>query len=158
APIDILVNAAHAASITPVLESTVEDWNRELERNATAVFSPTLAVGRRMVERGTGRVINFVSSVHDGGVPHCALYAASQGAVLGLSRSVASEWGGVDTGTEARVTVNVVALGFLEGVPGPHADPAFTPVLERYVPMPRVGQPGDISEAVVYLASDHAYF
>lgn len=157
-PVDILVNAAHVAGLKPVLESTLDDWNGELGRNATAVFVPTLAVGRRMVERGRGRVVNFVSDTHDRGIPRCALYAASQGAVLGFSRSLASEWGRADGETGHGVTVNVIALGFIEGVPGPHDDPEVASTLERYVPLPRVGQPGDVREAVVYLASDHASF
>jgi len=157
-PIDILVNAAHSANIKPVLESTVDDWKNELDRNATAVFSPTLAVGKRMVPRGKGRVINFVSDVHDRGVPNSALYGASQGAVLGFSKNLAIEWGRGEPLEEDRVTVNTIVIGFMEGVPGPQSDPNLAEVRERYIPLRRLGTPRDIQGAVVYLASDRTNF
>ena len=157
-PIDILVNAAHSANIKPVLESTLDDWKRELDRNATAVFAPTLAVGKRMVPRGVGRVINFVSDLHDRGVPNSALYAASQGAVLGFAKSLAIEWGRGEPLVLERVTVNTIMIGFMEGVPGPHSDPNLAEVMERYTQLRRLGTPEDIKGAVVYLASDKTNF
>jgi NAD(P)-dependent dehydrogenase (short-subunit alcohol dehydrogenase family) len=156
--IDILVNAAHMANIKPVLESSLDDWKHELDRNATSVFNPTLAVGKRMVPRGKGRVINFVSDLHDRGVPNCALYGASQGAVLGFSKNLAIEWGRGEPLVEDRVTVNTIIIGFMEGVPGPHADPNMAEILERYIPLRRLGTPRDIQGAVVYLASDRTNF
>jgi len=158
APIDILVNAGHMANIKPVLESSLADWKQELDRNATAVFTATLAVGKHMVPRGKGRVINFVSGVHDRGIPNCALYGASQGAVLGFTKNLAIEWGRGEPLVEDRVTVNAIVIGFMEGVPGPQSDRALAEVLERYVPLRRLGQPKDIQGAVVYLASDRTNF
>ena len=157
-PIDILVNASHGANIKPVLESSPDDWHRELDRNVTPVYVPTLAVGKRMVPRGKGRVINFVSIVHDRGVPNAALYGASQGAVLGFTKSLAIEWGRGDPLVEDRVTANAIVLGYIEGIPGPHADPDVAAILERYVPLRRLGQPREVGGAVVYLASDVANF
>ena len=157
-PIDILVNAAHSANIKPVLASSVADWKEELDRNATAVFTPTLAVGKKMVPRGRGRVINFVSNLYDRGVPNCAIYGASQGAVLAFTKNLGIEWGRGEPLVEERVTVNAVVIGFMEGVPGPQSDPALAEVLERYIPLRRLGQPGDVQGAVVYLASDRTHF
>ncbi len=158
APIDILVNAAHAANIKPVLEASAEDWHREINRNATSVFVASQAVGRRMVERGRGRIINLVSNVHDRGVPNCAIFGASQGAVLGFTRSLAIEWGRGEPLTEERVTVNAVGIGFYEDVPGPQNDPELRAVLERYIPLRRLGTPADLQGAVVYLASDRTHY
>ena len=158
APIDILVNAAHVATIRPTLELSIEDWTREINRNASAVFVPTLAVGKRLVSRGRGRVINFVSDLCDRGVPNCAIYGASQGAILGFSRNLAIEWGRGEALVEDRLTVNMIRIGFLEGVPGPHADPELAAIMERYIPLRRLGQPQDIQGAVVYLASDHSNY
>ncbi|MDO9446061.1 MAG: SDR family oxidoreductase [Dehalococcoidia bacterium] len=157
-PIDILVNAAHGANIKPVLESSLADWMTELNRNATSVFVACHAVGKGMVERGRGRIINLVSLLHDRGVPNCALFGASQGAVLGFSKSLAIEWGRGEPLVEDRVTVNTVIIGFLEDVPGPQNDPAVREVLERYIPLRRLGNPKDLQGAVVYLASDRTNF
>jgi NAD(P)-dependent dehydrogenase (short-subunit alcohol dehydrogenase family) len=158
APIDILVNAAHGANIKPVLDASIEDWNRELGRNATSVFVASQAVGRRMVERGRGRIINLVAPVHDRGIPNCAIFGASQAAVLGFTRSLALEWGRGKPLTEERITVNAIGLGFIEGAPGPHADPELAAVLERYIPARRLGLPPDLQGAAVFLASDEANY
>ncbi|MEX1022377.1 MAG: SDR family oxidoreductase [Dehalococcoidia bacterium] len=157
-PIDILVNAGHMANIKPVLESSLADWKREMDRNATSVFTASLAVGKHMVRRGKGRIINFVSDVHDRGVPNSALFGASQGAVLGFTKNLGIEWGRGGALVEDRVTVNAIVIGFLEGVPGPHQDREMAEVLERYIPLRRLGSPKDIQGAVVYLASDSTNF
>ncbi|MBM4409917.1 MAG: SDR family oxidoreductase [Chloroflexi bacterium] len=153
APIDILVNAGHAANIKPVLASSVAEWMRELNRNATTVFVASQAVGKRMVPRGKGRIINVVSDLHDRGIPNCAIFGASQGAILGFTKSLALEWGGGDPLVEDRVTVNAIGIGFIEGVPGPQADPAVAEVLGRYLPLRRLGSPKDVQGAVVFLAA-----
>ena len=152
APLDILVNAQHGANIKPVLSSTLADWQRELDRNATSVFVATQAAGKRMVERGYGRIVTLVSVLHDRGVPNAALYGASQGAVLGFSKSLGLEWG------RSGVTVNALGLGFYDGVPGIQSDEEVHAILERYIPLRRLGTPEDLQGAVVYLCSELAAF
>jgi len=153
APVDILVNAAHGANIKPILEATLDDWNREILCNATTVFVASRAVAPGMIARGRGRIVNLVSVLHDRGAPNAAVFGASQGAIVGFTKSAGLEWG---RGTG--VTVNALALGFLDGVPGIQADPAVRGILERYVPLRRLGTPEDLAGAVVYLCSDHAGF
>ena len=155
-PIDILVNATHFANIKPVLESSLSDWSNELSRNATAVFVASQIVGRGMVSRGKGRIINLVSNLYDRGIPNCAMFGAAQGAVLGFTKSLGLEWGGGNSLIKDRVTVNALGIGFYEGVAGPQNDPALSPVLEKYIPLRRLGRPEDLRGAVVYLASDEA--
>lgn len=152
APIDILVNGAHEANIQPVVEIDLAAWERELSRNATSAFVATQTVGRRMLARGNGRVIMLVSILEDRGVPNCAVFGASQGALLGFVRSLGIEWG------RQGVTVNAVGVGFYEDVPGPQNDEAMHAVLERYIPVRRLGTPADLQGTVVYLASDEAAF
>lgn len=153
APVDILVNAAHGANIKPILAATVEDWNQEILRNATTVFVASRAVAPGMIRRGRGRIVNIVSVLHDRGAPNAALFGASQGAVVGFTRSAGLEWG---RGTG--VTVNALAIGFLAGVSGVQSDPVVAGILERYVPLRRLGTPEDLKGAIVYLCSDHAGF
>ena len=152
APIDILVNAQHVANILPVVDATLDDWQREIGHNATSVFVTTQAVGRRMLGRGVGRVINVVSVVHDRGVPNCALFGASQGAVLGFTRSLGLEWG------RSGVTVNALGIGWYDDVAGPQNDEELHAILERYIPLRRLGRPEDLQGALVYLASDESAF
>ncbi len=151
-PLTILVNAGHHATLKPLLEASVRDWEREIARNATSVFVATQAVGRLMLGRGVGRVVNVISILADRGVPNAAMFAASQGAVLGMTRSLGLEWGRMG------VTVNALGLGFYEGVPGPQQDAELGQVLQRYIPLKRLGRPEDLQGALVYLVSDEAAF
>jgi len=151
-PVHILVNAGHEANIKAVLDASLGEWHRELDRNATSVFVACQAVGRRMVDRGYGRIVNFTSVVHDRGVPNASIFAASQGAIVGFSKSLGLEWG------RSGVTVNTITLGFFDGVPGLQNDPDVHAILERYIPLRRLGQPEDVQGAVVFLASDYAAF
>ena len=158
APIDILVNATHEANIKPLLEASLADWQREIDRNVTTTFVACQAVGRRMVARGGGRIINLVSILHDRAVPNCALFSASQAAILGLTRTLGIEWGRGPADQIARVTVNALGLGFYEGVAGPQNDADLHGILQRYIPLRRLGEPADLQGALVYLASDTANY
>lgn len=151
-PLHILVNAGHEANIRPVLEASLADWEREISRNVTSAFVVTQAVGRRMLERGFGRVVNVVSILADRGVPNAAIFAASQGALLGFTKSLGLEWG------RGGVTVNALGIGFYEGVPGIQADEQMHGILQRYIPLKRLGRPEDLQGALVYLCSDAAGF
>ena len=151
-PISILVNATHRANIKPVLESSLAEWERELSRNATSVFVASQAVGRRMLERGVGRIVNLVSVLHDRGAPNCAIFGASQGAVLGFTKSLGLEWG------RGGVTVNALGLGFYDDVAGLQGDEEVHAMLERYIPVRRLGTPEDLQGVLVYLVSDEAAF
>jgi gluconate 5-dehydrogenase len=152
APIDILVNAAHGANIKPVAEASLAEWEREIARNATSVFVVCQAVAKRMLQRGYGRIVNLVSVLHDRGVPNGALYGASQGAVLGFTKSAAIEW------VRGGVTMNALGLGFFDGIPGVQDDEQVHAVLERYIPLRRLGKPEDLQGALVYLVSNEAGF
>ena len=152
APFDILVNAQHGANIKPVLGASLADWQRELDRNATSVFVATQSVGRGMVERGYGRIVTLVSILHDRGIPNAAIFGASQGAVMGYTKSLGLEWG------RSGVTVNSLGLGFFDDVPGVQSDEEIHAILERYIPLRRLGKPEDLQGAVVYLCSELAAF
>ena len=152
APFDILVNAQHAANIKAVLNTSMAEWQRELDRNATSVFVATQAVGKGMVERGYGRIVTLVSILHDRGIPNAAIFGASQGAVMGYTKSLGLEWG------RSGVTVNSLGLGFFDDVPGVQSDEEIHAILERYIPLRRLGKPEDLQGAVVYLCSELAAF
>ena len=152
ATFDILVNAQHAANIKAVLNTSMAEWQRELDRNATSVFVATQAVGKGMVERGYGRIVTLVSILHDRGIPNAAIFGASQGAVMGYTKSLGLEWG------RSGVTVNSLGLGFFDDVPGVQSDEEIHAILERYIPLRRLGKPEDLQGAVVYLCSELAAF
>ena len=110
-PIDILVNATQAAGLVATLDASVEDFRAQLDRHTTTTFVACQAVGRRMTERGpsggTGRVVNLVSLASDQVTAGAALFSASQAAILGLTRALATEW--------PAVSVNALGIEFYDG-------------------------------------------
>jgi NAD(P)-dependent dehydrogenase (short-subunit alcohol dehydrogenase family) len=152
APIDILVNASHVAPVGPFLDTSSDDGTALFNSNVATVLSPTRVVGRRMVERGSGRIVNLASILHDRGVPNTALYAASQGAIVAFTKALGIEW------IRSGVTVNALGLGFTEELAGPQHDPELHAALERYIPLRRLANAEDLQGALVYLVSDEAGF
>ena len=151
-PIGILVNASHEAVVKPFVEMAPEEELGLFDRNVRRVLIPTRVVGKRMLERGQGRVVNVASILSDRGVPNCAVFSATQGAIVGFTKALGIEW------IRQGVTVNALGIGFYEDVPGPQQDAALREALERYIPVRRLGQATDLQGAVVYLASDEAAF
>lgn len=152
APVDILVNMPHQVPIVPFLKTDAAAESQAFSINVAAVMIPTRIIGHRMVQRGVGRVVNLASIIHDRGVPNCSLYAATQGAIVGFTKSLGIEW------IRSGVTVNALALGFYEELAGPQSDSRLRAALEQYIPLRRLGRSDDIQGALIYLVSDEAAF
>lgn len=100
--LDVLVHAAGIAPGAPAETIAVQDWDRVLEVNAKGTFLTNQAAFGHLRENG-GRILNFASAAGVIGLPNKAHYAASKGAVLAWTRTVAQEWGGLG------ITVNAIA-------------------------------------------------
>ena len=91
-PISVLVTVHPPVRHQFAAEATRLTWDAAIAYAATAVVVPNLAVGRRMLDRGGGRIVNVVSPLHEGREPKTALFAASQAAVLAFTYALAVEW------------------------------------------------------------------
>jgi NAD(P)-dependent dehydrogenase (short-subunit alcohol dehydrogenase family) len=107
-PVDVLVNNAGIAHSAPLARTSLDDWRRLMDVNATGTFLVTRAFLPAMMERGWGRVVNIASVAGLAGDRYIAAYAASKHAVVGFTRAVAAESG------PAGVTVNAVCPGFVD--------------------------------------------
>ena len=147
--IDILVNNAGAILRAPAHQYPDEYWDPIIEVNLTSQFILAREIGKRMLERGQGKVI-FVASMlsFQGGITVPA-YAASKGGVAQLTRALANEWAG------RGVNVNAIAPGyFLTDVTVDlERDPKRGPAILERIPAGRWGRPEDLAGTVVYLAS-----
>ena len=152
-PIDILVNNVGWAGDDPFVSLTVEQIRTLVDVNLMSTIFMSQAVGRTMIERRSGRIINIASDAGRVGSGGQAIYAATKGGVIALTKSLAREW------ARHGITANCVS-------PGATETPLWTDdtsdriksMLLASVPLKRVGQPADIAGAVTFLVSDQAAY
>ena len=150
--VDILVNNAGVSESTPFTEYTEETFDKVMDLNVKGVFNATRAAANCMIARGSGVILTTSSMVSISGQPSGFAYPASKYAVNGLTVSLARELG------PKGIRVNAVAPGITEtdmmkAVP----KEVIEPMIAR-IPLRRLGQPEDIANAFVFLASDEASY
>jgi NAD(P)-dependent dehydrogenase (short-subunit alcohol dehydrogenase family) len=152
--IDVLVNNAGTSARQPAGQVTTAVWDDIFATNTRGLFFLTQAVGRTMVARGAGAVVNVGSVAQMLGRREMAAYAASKGGVAQITRVLAMEW------APHGVRVNCVAPGYVRT---PLVEPVFRrpELMEEIVartPMRRVAEPREIAGPVLFLASDLATY
>lgn len=147
--IDILVNNAGTIRRKPAVEHPDEYWDEVLETNLTAPFILSREVGKRMVERGAGKIIFTASLLTFQGGITVPGYSASKGAIGQLTKALANEW------APNGVQVNAIAPGYVatDNTAALRADPVRNPAILSRIPAGRWGVPDDFKGAVVFLAS-----
>ena len=156
-PPTILVNNAGLQGFERFLKITPEQWAKVLEVNLTGTFHCCQVVLPHMLDAGWGRIVNISSSSAQGGQPMMAHYVSSKAAVIGLTKSLALEFG------PKGITVNTIPPGFIDTpmlrdseskglLGGPVED------IEARTPVRRIGQPHDIAAATAFLVSEEASY
>ena len=150
APVDILVNSAGLFERAEGEATPLEMWDRALAINATATFVLCREVGRGMIARGRGKIINVGSTDGIIGVPDQVAYCASKGAVVQLTKTLGAEW--------IKHGVNVNAIGPCDFdtpmIAGALDDPEYADWIVQAIPAGRIGQARELAGAAIYLASD----
>lgn len=153
--IDVLVNNAGGVLFNaPFLDVRPEGWNRLIELNLTSVVTCCRAVGRHMVERGRGSIINNGSPSALRPWPAISAYSAAKAAVLNLTQVLAQEW------ASAGVRVNMISPGWIStGINEAFTtNPTASADICDDVPLGRWGTVGDLVGAAIWLASDAASY
>ncbi len=147
--VDVLVNNAGIACILPALETSAEQFRRVLEVNLVAPFLLARAFGAMMLDAGAGSIVNIASIAGLVGVAERTAYNASKHGLVGLTRTLAAEWGG------RGVRTNAVCPGWVKTgmdvsaqASGHYADDDIT----SRIPMGRFASPDDVARAVAFLA------
>jgi 2-dehydro-3-deoxy-D-gluconate 5-dehydrogenase len=152
--IDILLNNAGIIPRRPAAEHPDEIWDQVIEVDLNAPFVLAREFGRRMLERGWGRIV-FTASVlsFQGGIT-VPSYAAAKGGLVQLARALANEWAG------GGVNVNAIAPGYIETeiTQALRDDPVRSSQITARIPAGRWGRPEDLEGAVVFLCSEAAAY
>ena len=150
---DVLINNAGISSIVPAEETALADWNRTLTVNLTGPFLMSREFGKEMLRQGSGSIVNISSVAGLSGVSDRAAYNASKHGLIGLTRTLAAEWGG------RGVRVNAVCPGWVKTEMdqedqdlGGYTDED----INGRTPMARFATPEDIAQAVAFLADPKA--
>ena len=146
--VDALVNNAGISNIAPALDTTAEKYRQVLEVNLVAPFMLAKAFGKFMLDAGAGSIVNVASVAGLQGVADRSAYNASKHGLIGLTRTLAVEWG-------ARgVRVNAVCPGWVK-TEMDHKDQAGGSYTDQditdHVPMGRFASPQDIAKAIAWL-------
>ncbi len=153
-PLRILVNNAGIEKPTPVLDVEEQNWDQTIAVNLKGPFVCLQAAARQMRANGGGSIVN-ISSVHeDFPFPEYTPYCAAKGGLRMMMRNAALEL------AEFGIRVNNVAPGAIKTPinAATLADPAKVARLEQIVPLQRMGEPADVAEVVLFLASDRSSY
>lgn len=147
--LDVLVNNSGVARVVPLAEATPEDWASIMDVNLTGVFNGCRAVAPHMIARRSGKVINLASVLGAVGLPGYAIYGASKGGVIALTRALGVEW------ARHNIQVNAIAPGWFvtDMNAAAFADARISERLTRDIPARRTGRLDEIGPLAVYLAS-----
>lgn len=148
--LEILVNNAGVASLSPSVEMSIEEWKKVIDINLTGVFLCARTVAREMIKKKYGKIVN-IASIYGavGDIFPTAPYYASKGAVINLTRALAIEW------APYKINVNAIAPGFFpsEMTESVFRDEKATAYILSRTPLGRTGEPLDLKAALTYLAS-----
>src|SRR5215469_16104943 len=153
--LDVLVNSAGVREIVPVLDLSLDEWQRVVNVNLTGTFLCSQAFARAVIARGgKGAIVNLASTLGVVAAPNRAAYTASKHAVVGLTKQMAMELG--DKG----IRVNAVGPGVIRTAMTDQYfdDSEYAQRIRSLHALGRWGEPDEVAKAILFLASDEASF
>lgn len=149
--VDLLVNSAGVAMLAPAEELGLDAWDKTIDINLKGTFLMCQTVGRHMLDAGGGAIINMASQAATVALDQHVAYCASKFGVVGVTKVLATEWGGRGVRVNSiSPTVVLTELGH-KAWDGPRGD-----ALKTQIPVGRFAYPNEIAAAAVFLASDAA--
>ena len=150
--IDLLVNNAGITKDQLMLRMKENDFDTVMNVNLKGAWNMCKHVTRPMFKQKSGRIVNITSVIGEMGNAGQANYAASKAGMIGLTKSLAKEYG------KKNITVNAVSPGFIETKMTESLDEAFKETYLKTIPLGRGGTPGEVAELVEFLASEKARY
>ena len=150
--IDILINNAGIIQDALITKMTEENWDRVINVDLKGPFQMIQAVADAMIEHGTGEIINISSIVGVYGNVGQTNYSAAKAGLIGLTKTLAKELG------RKGIRVNAIAPGFIQSPMTSTVPEKILNLMREKTPLKRLGQPDDVANVLLFLASDDANF
>ena len=146
--IDVLINNAGVTNDNLTIRMKLDEWNRVIDLNLTSTFIISKNVIKKMLKNKNGKIINITSVVgHTGNIGQ-ANYAASKAGLIGMSKSLALEYG------KKNIKINCISPGFIKSEMTEKINDNFKQTLLDKISLERFGIPADIANAALFLSSD----
>ena len=145
--IDVLINNAGITNDNLAIRMKDEEWNKVINLNLTSSFLLTKNTIKKMLKNKNGKIINITSVVgHTGNIGQ-ANYAASKAGLIGMSKSLALEYG------KKNIKVNCISPGFIKSDMTENINESYKKTLEEKISLERFGTPDDVANVVLFLSS-----
>lgn len=151
-PIDILVNNAGVTRDGLLIRMKDSDWDQVMDINLKGTYLCTKHVGKKMLKRKAGNIVNITSVVGLTGNAGQSNYSASKAGVIGFTKSIAKEFAG------RQIRVNAVAPGFIATDMTEKLSQEVIDTYKKAIPLGRMGDPEDVAKAVIFLSSDQSSY
>ena len=146
--IDVLINNAGITNDNLAIRMKDEEWNKVINLNLTSSFLLTKNTIKKMLKNKNGKIINITSVVgHTGNIGQ-ANYAASKAGLIGMSKSLALEYG------KKNIKVNCISPGFIKSDMTENINESYKKTLEEKISLERFGTPDDVANVVLFLSSE----
>ncbi len=150
--LDCIVNNAGITQDNLAIRMTLDEWKKVIDINLTSTFLLSKFAIKKMLKNKSGKIINITSVVGHTGNLGQANYTASKAGIVAMSKSLAIEY------AKKNINVNCISPGFIKTAMTDKIDEKFKEVIISKIPSARLGEPEDIANAVIFLASNRSNY
>ena len=148
--LDCIVNNAGITQDNLAIRMSTEEWKRVIDINLTSTFLISKFAIKKMLKNKKGKIINITSVVGHTGNLGQTNYTASKAGIVAMSKSLAIEY------AKKNINVNCISPGFIKTAMTDKIDEKFKEIIISKIPSARLGEPEDVANAVIFLASSHS--
>jgi 3-oxoacyl-[acyl-carrier protein] reductase len=150
--LDCIVNNAGITQDNLAIRMSIDEWKKVIDINLTSTFLMSKFAIKKMLKNKKGKIINITSVVGHTGNLGQANYTASKAGLVAMSKSLAIEY------AKKNINVNCISPGFIKTAMTDKIDEKFKEIIVSKIPSARLGEPEDIANAVLFLASDNSNY
>ena len=150
--IDCLINNAGLTQDNLAIRMSLDEWKKVIDINLTSTFLLSKFAIKRMLKNKSGKIINITSVVGHTGNLGQSNYTASKAGIVAMSKSLAIEY------AKKNININCISPGFIKTAMTDNLDEKYKELIISKIPSARLGEPTDIANAVIFLASDQSNY